>query len=39
MINPGMPIPARDRNVFLAYTFFIGVVGFAIGWFIAKFVW
>jgi hypothetical protein len=35
----GVPVPQRDMYVFMAYTFFIAAVGFAVGWIIAKYVW
>ena len=35
----GIPLPRRDLYVFLAFTFFIAAVGFAVGWFVAKFFW
>ena len=35
----GVPVPKRDLHVFLAYSFFIGAIGFAVGWFVAKLLW
>jgi len=32
-------IPRHDLTVFLAFTFFVFSIGFAVGWFIAKFIW
>jgi hypothetical protein len=39
MTNPMMALPRRDLAVFLAYTFFILSIGFAAGWFVAKYFW
>ena len=35
----GVPLPKRDLYVFLAYTFFMMTIGFAVGWIVAKTIW
>jgi len=41
MINPipGVPVPTRERNIFLAYTFFMMAIGFAAGFLFKMFLW
>lgn len=34
-----VPVPKHDLYVFLAFTFFMMTIGFAVGWFVAKYLW